>query len=228
MKLTTLSVPTARLAELGMFPARFFRHNASLEVLQAFRLGGDDLTLLVRIQRKGRGPTEREVERQGAELRERYGLRHFELLSSDPQAREYTVLLRVSMTEGMGEMAHRLGADLLPAQPFVVREADTLISFYATDAQVARVRELLSLLGLEYRVVRARRVAKEVQGPLGALTERQRHLLQLAQRLGYFETPARTDLAHIAAIAGVSKAAVSKQLRSAERKILTSLIGEAP
>src|SRR3989304_2774296 len=107
MKLTTLSVPTARLAELGMFPARFFRHNASLEVLQAFRLGGGDLTLLVRIQRKGRGPPEREVERQGAELRERYGLRHFELLSSDPQAREYTVLLRVSMTEGVGGMAHR-------------------------------------------------------------------------------------------------------------------------
>src|SRR3990172_12379356 len=85
MKLTTLSVPTARLVELGMFPARFFRHNASLEVLQAFRLGGRDLPLLVRIQRKGRGPTEREVERQGAELRGRYGLRPFELLGSDPQ-----------------------------------------------------------------------------------------------------------------------------------------------
>src|SRR3990172_7318655 len=82
MKLTTLAVPTARLAELGMFPARFFRHHASLEVLQAFRLGGDALTLLVRIHRKGRGPTEREIERQGAELRGRHRLPPLALLNS--------------------------------------------------------------------------------------------------------------------------------------------------
>jgi len=224
MKLTTLSVPTARLAELGMFPARFFRHNASLEVLQAFRLGGDDLTLLVRIHRKGRGPTEREVERQGAELRERYGLRHFELLSSDPQAREYTVLLRVSMTEGMGEMARRVGADLLPAQPCIITAETGRVSFYSTDAQLRRVRELLDLLGMPYTVERTRRASGPV-GPLASLSERQRDLLILAHRLGYFESPAKTDLARIAGIAGISKAAVSKQMRAAQRKLVAGALG---
>ena len=146
MKLVTLSLPTPRLLQLGLFPERFFENNASLELLQAFRLGGDDVTLLVRIQRKRRGPTEAEVARQGAELRERYSLKHFELVGIDRGAREYTVLLRVSMSEGMGEMARRLGADLLPAQPCKVEEDRSLVSFYATDTQLNRVRDLLSLL----------------------------------------------------------------------------------
>src|SRR3989304_2205159 len=60
MKRVTLSVPTVRLMALGLFPPRFFRNNESLEVLQAFHLGGDDLTLLVRVRRRGRGPPEGE------------------------------------------------------------------------------------------------------------------------------------------------------------------------
>jgi hypothetical protein len=222
MKNVTLTLPTDRLLALGLFPERFFRSNESLEVLQAFRLGGNDLTLLVRIRRRGRGPTEREVAAQGAALRKRYGLKHFELLSIDRESREYTVLLRVSMTEGMGEMARQLGADLLPAQPCVVREGECLVSFAATDAQVRRVRELLALLEIPFTVSRARRLVSG--GSLAGLTARQRDLLSLAHRLGYFESPARTDLARIASIAGVTKAAVSKHLRAAQRHVLASAL----
>jgi len=224
MKLVTISLPTSRILELGLFPPRFFEHNASLEVLQAFHLGGEDLTLLVRIKRKGEGPTEAEIDEQGAELRERYGLKHFELLDIDAEAKEYTVLLRVSMTEGMGEMARRLGADLLPAQPSIISEDRARASFYATEPQIARVRDLLQILDVGYQVERAKRVSG-TPGALGLLTARQRDLLQLAHRLGYFDSPARTDLSRLAGIAGVSKAAVSKQLRAAQNKIVSTALG---
>src|SRR3972149_10412020 len=65
MQLTTLAVPTARLVHLGLFPQRFFRNNQSIEVLQALRLGGEDLTLLVRIRRRRGGPTGRGGGRRG-------------------------------------------------------------------------------------------------------------------------------------------------------------------
>lgn len=227
MRHVALSIPTASLVHLGLFPGRFFEHNERLEVLQAFRLAGDDLTLLARITRKGPGPSTDEVQNRREELREKYGLRHFELLEVNDEATGYTALLRVSMTEGMGEIFGLLGSDLLPSRPFTFLEKTTLVTFYATDSQLQSVRELLDALGLEYHVERSLKVSGKDLQALGSLTERQRHLLQLAHRLGYYKSPSRTNLAHLAEIAGVSRAAVSKQLRAAEGKILDQLFGGA-
>lgn len=224
MRLVTLSLATDGLQALGLFPSRFFRHNESLEVLQAFRLAGTDVTLLVKILRRDRGPSEAEVARQGEALKRRYGLEHFELLGVEEERNAYTVLLRVSMTEGMGEMLRGLGPDLLPARPFLITEPKSLVSFYATDTQLAAVRDLMNAAGLAYSIARSRRVSDRDLRPLGALTERQMHLLRLAHRLGYYEVPAKIRLAHLAEIAGVSKAAVSKQLRIAEGKIFAEVL----
>ncbi len=175
--------------------------------------------------RRGPGPTAGEVQSRGPELRERYGLKHFELLDVNDRATRYTALLRVSMTEGMGEIFRLLGSDILPTRPFRFLRESTLVSFYATESQLRKVRGLMSRLGVTYAVTRSRRVAGIDLQPLGNLTERQKHMLQLAHRLGYYGSPAGTKLAHLAEIAGVSKAAVSKQLRAAERKILDHLLG---
>ncbi|MFQ5553034.1 MAG: helix-turn-helix domain-containing protein [Thermoplasmata archaeon] len=225
MRLVTLSIPTAGLVELGLFPGRFFEHNESLEVIQAFRLAGEDITLLARIARREPGPSTAEVRGRAAELMEKYGLKHFELLEVNEKGTGYTALLRVSLTEGMGEVFGLLGSDILPARPFTIRAERTRVSFHTTDAQLRSLRGILDRLGMDYDVEKSRRVAGTDLQPLGNLTSRQRHLLQLAHGLGYYKSPARTDLAHLADIAGVSKAAVSKQLRSAEGKILDELFG---
>ena len=60
--------------------------------------------------------------------------------------------------------------------------------------------------------------------PLADLTARQRDLLQLAYRLGYFDTPAKVPLERIAGLVGISKAALSKHLRTAERKLLSEAL----
>ncbi len=225
MRLVTLSIPTASLVGLGLFPGRFFEHNESLEVIQAFRLAKEDITLLARITRRDPGPSTEEVQGRAAELREKYGLRHFELLEVNDEGTGYTALLRVSMTEGMGEVFGLLGSDILPAQPFTFQAERTRVSFHTTDAQLRGLREILDRLGMDYAVEKSRQVAGTDLQPLGNLTERQRHLLQLAHGLGYYKSPARTDLSHLAEIAGVSKAAVSKQLRVAEEKVLDELFG---
>jgi hypothetical protein len=225
MRRVTLSIPTATLTSMGLFPGRFFEHNESLDVIQAFRLAGEDLTLLAKIMRREPGPTTEEVRGRAAELREKYGLRHFELLEVTERGIGYTALLRVSLTEGLGEVFGLLGTDILPARPFTFRAERTVVSFHTTDAQLRNLRGLMDRLGIQYVVEKSRRVAGTDLQPLWNLTERQRHLLQLAHGLGYYKSPAQTDLARLAEIAGVSRAAVSKQLRAAEGKILDELLG---
>lgn len=227
MRLVTLSIPTTSLVGLGLFPGRFFEHNESLEVIQAFRLAGDDITLLARIARREPGPSTDQVRGRAAELREKYGLKHFELLEVNEEGTGYTALLRVSMTEGMGEVFGLLGSDILPARPFTFQATRTRVSFHTTDAQLRSLRDIMDRLGMEYEVEKSRQVAGTELRPLGSLTERQLHLLQLAHGLGYYKSPARTDLARLAEIAGVSKAAVSKQIRTAEGKIMDELLGSA-
>ncbi|MFQ5920198.1 MAG: helix-turn-helix domain-containing protein [Thermoplasmata archaeon] len=227
MRLVTLSLLTADLVELGLFPSQFFEHNESLEVVQAFRLAGEDITLLARIARRHPGPSTEEVRDRALELREKYGLRHFELLEVSEGGTGYTALLRVSMTEGMGDVFALLPSDILPARPFIIQAERTRVSFHATDAQLSDLRGILDRLGMDYAVERSRQVAGTDLQPLGELTERQRHLLQLAHELGYYKSPAQTDLSQLAQIAGVSKAAVSKQLRSAEGKVFDELFGPA-
>ncbi|MEE9592698.1 MAG: hypothetical protein V3W28_03855, partial [Thermoplasmata archaeon] len=90
MRRVTLSIPTATLTSMGLFPGRFFEHNESLDVIQAFRLAGEDLTLLAKIMRREPGPTTEEVRGRAAELREKYGLRHFELLEVTERGTGYT------------------------------------------------------------------------------------------------------------------------------------------
>lgn len=56
------------------------------------------------------------------------------------------------------------------------------------------------------------------------LTDRQREVLDIAQALGYYETPRRSTLQDIAETLGVSENAVHKNLTAAERKIILTYL----
>ncbi len=58
---------------------------------------------------------------------------------------------------------------------------------------------------------------------VGGMTPRQREVLRTAMNLGYFSEPRRVGLADIAVRFGVSKTAVSRILRKAERNGLSAL-----
>jgi hypothetical protein len=223
MRKVTLRLPTKAATDLGVVNPRFFRHNESLEVLQAFA-AGDAVTQVVRIRRKDRLPPNAEIEGRRGELLGRYALRHFEVIDRDEARRAVTALVTWKMSEDLAALVREFGGDVVPTEPFVVGAVETTVSFYAADERLPAVYALLDGLGIQYRVS-AVRASRGDANALAGLTERQRSLLELAHRLGYFETPATCSLARLAAVSGVSRAAVSKMLRRAEARLLAATFG---
>lgn len=221
MRKVTLRLPTKVATDLGVVNPRFFRHNESLEVVQAFA-AGDAVTQVVRIRRKERLPPNAEIERRRGELLGRYALRHFEILERDEARRVVTALLTWRIPRDLAALLREFGAEIVPAEPFVIGPEETVVSFLAAEDRLPIVYGILDGLGIAYKVSSVRAV-RGPEGPLAALTERQRVLLELAFRLGYYETPSRMSLDRLAAVTGVSRAAVSKTLRRAEARVLRSL-----
>ena len=225
MRKVTLRLPTKAATDLGLVNPRFFEHNESLEVLHSFAAGGA-VTQVVRIRRKGELPPNEQIARRRGELLGRYALRHFEVLGRDEARGDVTALITWRIPRDLAAIVERFGADLVPSEPFVLGPEETIVTFYAAEERLPVVYGLLDDLRIEYKVSAVRPFRGE-RGPLAGVTERQRSLLELAFRLGYFDTPARTSLAKLAKIAGVSRAAVSKTLRRAEARLLESVLGEA-
>lgn len=223
MRRVTLRLPTKAATDLGLVNPRFFRNNESLEVLHAFAAGGA-VTQIVRIRRRGELPANDQIEGRRGELLGRYALRHFEVLARDEARREVTALITWRIPKDLAAIVEEFGADLVPSEPFVIGPEETVVTFYAAEERLPVVYRLLDDLHIEYKVSAVRPFRGE-RGPLAGVTERQRALLELAYRLGYFETPAKTSLAKLARIAGVSRAAVSKTLRRAEARVLESVLG---
>jgi len=225
MRKVTLRLPTKAATDLGLVNPRFFEHNESLEVLHSFAAGGA-VTQVVRIRRRGELPPNEQVARRRGELLGRYALRHFEVLARDEARREVTALITWRIPRALAAIVEEFGADLVPAEPFVVGPEEAVVTFYAAEERLSLVYGLLDDLRIKYKVSAVRPFRGE-RGPLAGVTDRQRTLLELAFRLGYFDTPAKTSLAKLAKIAGVSRAAVSKTLRRAEARLLDSVLGEA-
>ena len=225
MRRVTLRLPTKVATDLGVVNARFFRHNESLTVLQAFA-AGDAVTQVVRIRRRGPLPPNAEIEGRRGELLGRYALRHFEVIERDEDRRDVTALITWKIPRDLAALVREFGADVVPTEPFVIGSEETVVSFYAAEDRLPVVYALLGDLGIRYRVSSVRG-APGTPAPLAALTDRQRTLLELAHRLGYYETPSRASLARLAAITGVSRAAVSKTLRRAEARLLAAMFGGA-
>lgn len=225
MRKVTLRIPTKTVARLGLVNPRFFRNNESLEVLHTFA-AGDEVSQVVRIRRKTTLPPTPEIQGKRGELLGRYALRRFEVLERDEERKEVTALITRKIPKDLAAVLGELGADVVPIQPFVVGPNETVISFYAGEERLGVVSGLLDDLGIPYEVSSVRAFRGDV-GALAELTERQRSLLELAYRLGYYDTPAKTSLARLAAISGVSRAAVSKTLRRGEARLLASAFGAA-
>jgi len=225
MKRVELTVPLPLLEDLGVLSGRFFRHNASVEVLQSFSVRPQVAALFVRVRRAGPFKDPEVVGREARAIARRYRLERFEVLSADPGRGEYVAwiewrmpaALRTAMSEGL--------TGVVPLEVARAGEGEARVALLASETALPRLREALDRVGAPYQVRAVRSAPTATWQPLANLTARQRDLLALAYRLGYYESPAKVSLGRIAGLVGISKAALSKHLRAAERKILEAAMG---
>src|SRR3989454_12322825 len=113
----------------------------------------------------------------------------------------------------------------LPLEVAAVGSGEARVVLLPSEKVLPALSRFLDDVEAPYRVRAMKSASLEAWQPLASLTQRQRDLLELAYHLGYYATPAKANLRQIAGLVGITRAAVSKHLRAAERKIFAAALG---
>lgn len=223
MKRLELTVPFWVLEDLGILSPRFFRNNESIAVLQSFSSRPGVAALIVRVTRAGPFKDAATIRREARAVARRYQVPRFEILSSDRERGEYVAWIEWKLPPILrGELGGEWGG-VVPLEVARSGPEEARVVVLTSEAVLPRLRTFLEDARVPYRV-RAVRTSTGPWQPLASLTPRQRELLELAYRSGYYRSPAAITLDRIGGLVGISKAAVSKHLRSAERKLLAAVL----
>src|SRR2546427_1109300 len=225
MKRLEITVPLRLLADIGILSERFFRNNESVEVLQSFSVRPRIAGLFVRVRRRGpfKGPDT--VRREARSIQDRYHLQRFEVLSADPRRGEYVAWILWRIPPALREALVEGLTGVVPLEIAKASSGEARVALLASETAIPRLRDALDRVWGPYRLRAVRTAPAATWQPLAKLTARQRDLVQLAYRLGYYDTPARAGLDRIAGLVGISRAGLSKQLRVGERKLLDAAFG---
>ena len=225
MKRLELTLPTSLLDDLGILSDRFFRHNRSVQVLQSFSVRPQTNALIVRVHRKGPFKDEATLRREARAIARRYRVARFELLSTDRIRGEYVAWIEWRLPERLRGLLGEEWSGAVPLEVAAVGSGEARVVLLASDKVLPALSRFLDDVEAPYRVRAVRSASLETWQPLASLTRRQRDLLELAFHLGYYATPATATLRQIAGLVGISRAAVSKHLRAAERKLFGAVLG---
>jgi predicted DNA binding protein len=217
-------VPTRVLEDVGILTELFFRNNESVDILQSFAVRPTVLALVVRVRRRGPFKDLDAIHREARALVRRYRLARFELMSANRERGEYIAWIEWKIPEAVQEALGTEGG-IVPLRVLREDARSARVSLLVSEAVLRRFRSLLDRFGGRDWVRAVRQVPAERWDAGTTLTPRQRELLTLAFRLGYYETPAKVSLDRLGQLVGISRAAFSKHLRSAERKILGTVVG---
>ena len=113
---------------------------------------------------------------------------------------------------------YRLAANttLPPEYPVVVRDGRFVYELSGSRAEFDSLRENLEVADLEYELLSL--VTRSESA--GLLTDRQREVVSVARRAGYYEVPRRTTLQTVAERVGIDKSTPSEILRRAEGRLV--------
>lgn len=111
------------------------------------------------------------------------------------------------------------------------RDSVLYLAFHAADMD--ELQEIISTLRAEYPAVDIRRLLRSTgdQGDhdlvfvdRGALTERQREVLERAHEMGYFDHPKGANAGDVADKLGISRATFTEHLAAAQTKLLDAIL----
>jgi hypothetical protein len=139
----------------------------------------------------------------------------------------YLVFLRRTIRPGL-LLGHGTDPDGGYLQgPLELRDGRIRFSFVGNQRQVKAILDGAERRGLRYRVVLLTDADFAEDSLLHRLTEKQRRILIMAYRLGYFDVPKRINSDELAARLNLTGSTVVEHLSKAEHRLLAGILGEA-
>jgi hypothetical protein len=110
--------------------------------------------------------------------------------------------------------------------PMGVKDGRLTFTFVGTQKQVKAILEGAEERGIRYRVVSMTDADFAEDSVLNLLTDKQRRILVLAFRLGYFDVPKKVNSDELGARLHLSGSTVVEHLNKAENRMLASIVGK--
>lgn len=135
----------------------------------------------------------------------------------------YTCLLKLKPYAELDSIVKRFDINVVWDAPLRATEDRRVYSAIADQENMKKLLSAIKLIG-DVERTSFHKATYGAHGVLSCLTSRQKEILILAKRMGYYEYPRKATSEDVAQILGISKAATIEHLRKAENRIMMQIL----
>ena len=193
----------------------FFDKIESIEGLELFRFDfkrGNALMLTEVKMRKGYSLEDAEIPPE-AEI-----LSILEIMNGT-----YTCLMRLKPYSELDAIVKKFDINVIWDTPLRATEEKRVYSAIADQENMKKLLSVITLIG-DIERTSFHKATYGAHGLLSCLTARQKEILILAKKMGYYEYPRKTKSEDLAQMLGISKASTIEHLRKAEVRIMSHIL----
>ena len=135
----------------------------------------------------------------------------------------YTCLLKLKPYAELDSIVKRFDINVVWDAPLRATEDRRVYSAIADQENMKKLLSAIKLIG-DVERTSFHKATYGAHGVLSCLTSRQKEILILAKKMGYYEYPRKVNSEDMAQILGISKAVTIEHLRKAENRIMMQIL----
>ena len=134
---------------------------------------------------------------------------------------KYTCLFKMEFKGTLMKILKRFNVeDIIYDLPYILSEKKFVISFIGDNRMIKKVLKALKTLGI-IRNISVQKATFTEFNILSCLTDRQKEIILLAKKNGYYKFPRKITAGELAKKLGISKTTTIEHLRKAENRIIS-------
>jgi hypothetical protein len=135
----------------------------------------------------------------------------------------HTCVVQVQAPKEMLNIFREFDLDLIWDTPMGFTGDSLVLSVVGEDEELRKLMDAIDRIG-EVREMNVQPASFHREDIMASLTDRQREVLVVAKRYGYYDYPRRMNATELSKRVGVSKATLVEHLRKAEGRLMASLL----
>ncbi len=156
------------------------------------------------------------------QIKEKYGVRYFEILNSDSTLKMYSILIIQKMPHLAEKLLSTFSDSVFIIPPLILNDWGLKVNLLAISGFLEPIRNFLQENTIKYEVVKI----GNLDFGSKILSEREEIIIKRAYDSGYFEQPRRNNLENLSDSLGITKSTLMRILRKAENKIIKNYLEE--